>query len=168
MNTKFSSAYLFYDVLSGEFKPPSDSQGRTHTLARLTMAAFQKGDHKQTPQDTAIYRPSWAAGSIATAEALRSGELTGLMIRQDIPAGGSNWASFSKFQARGIGHGPQVHVVDSTGFDVTRPLRLGDELEGLQADIAAVAQGFYDRLYGTVQALPQKVRDELLGAPPVA
>lgn len=34
---------LFYDVLSGGFRPPSDPEQRTHTLARLAFASVQKG-----------------------------------------------------------------------------------------------------------------------------
>lgn len=52
----------FYDALSGNFNPPSDPQGRTHTLGRLMIATFEKGvetnhgSHRQRH----TYRPSWA------------------------------------------------------------------------------------------------------------
>lgn len=61
--------YLFYDALSGEFLPPTDQEHRIHTLGRLAVATFEKGANQYTHRATYAYKPNWALGSIATAEA---------------------------------------------------------------------------------------------------
>jgi hypothetical protein len=58
---------LFFDALSGEFRPMGDPK-QTHTLGRLAVATFQKGElvmpRTQTPSGPTIYvlgyRPVWA------------------------------------------------------------------------------------------------------------
>lgn len=52
----------FYDALSGEFLPPSDPYGQTHTLGRLMLATFKNGQisNPRSFQETRQYRPSWA------------------------------------------------------------------------------------------------------------
>jgi hypothetical protein len=156
MNRKAESAYLFYDVLSGFFQPPTDLQGRQHTLARLALATFQKGDRQPSSHDKFKYQPSWAIGSVTIAEALRTGELQNLMISQEIPGSGSNWASISQWGSRALS-GPQVHVMDSTGFEVVQPLQMGN-LNQVRQQTTEVAQGFYDRLQTTLKSLPATVR----------
>jgi hypothetical protein len=52
----------FYDALSGGVQPPSDPEGRTHTLGRLLNATVANGDKKNrgTHNELHSYRPSWA------------------------------------------------------------------------------------------------------------
>ncbi len=66
---------LFYDALSGEFAPKSDPSKRNHTLGRLVVATFRKGDVVEENYDpgepglSAIsYSPSWAPNSVARVE----------------------------------------------------------------------------------------------------
>lgn len=55
---------LFYDLLSGEFQPMSDPEGRKHTLARLAVATAIKGAFYEKDLagigDVFIYTPTWA------------------------------------------------------------------------------------------------------------
>lgn len=63
------SQVWFNDILNGEFTAPTDpSAGRTHTLARLASAAYEKG-YRSYETDTGFgsivgeayaYNPSWA------------------------------------------------------------------------------------------------------------
>lgn len=55
---------LFYDALSGEFIPRSDELKRIHTLGRLSVASYQKGDVTEDSKldtRTIQYVPSWAS-----------------------------------------------------------------------------------------------------------
>lgn len=62
---------LFYDALSGEFNPATDPQ-RKHTLGRLIVATFLKGDtrlgHPYADPLEFTYRPSWASGVGSTID----------------------------------------------------------------------------------------------------
>ncbi|MDB5170220.1 MAG: hypothetical protein JWN82_616 [Candidatus Saccharibacteria bacterium] len=60
---------LFYEVLSVGFRPTSDAQKRVHTLARLSVAATNRGTFAiegepggKTTYPTFVYQPSWAPG----------------------------------------------------------------------------------------------------------
>jgi len=52
----------FYDALSGEFLPPSDSKGRKHTLSRLMNATIEKGvvSNPNSHQEKRVLVPTWA------------------------------------------------------------------------------------------------------------
>jgi len=52
----------FYDALSGEFLPPSDSKGRKHTLSRLLNATIERGvvSNPNSHQEKRVLVPTWA------------------------------------------------------------------------------------------------------------
>lgn len=52
----------FYDALSGEFHPPTDTERRAHTLGRLLLATYEKGDvvDPHSHREMRTYQPSWA------------------------------------------------------------------------------------------------------------
>lgn len=51
---------LFADVLSGEFLPPSDPEGRAHRLSRLAFKTVEAGHFDEADHNSFTYTPSWA------------------------------------------------------------------------------------------------------------
>ena len=81
----------FIDALGGEFTPASDPD-RQHTLGRLLVATFQKGELSQPAWDAIgglaydlAYHPSWASNVISRITCLEQSEwstVTGLWLRK--------------------------------------------------------------------------------------
>lgn len=133
---------LFADVLSGEFRPPSDDQQRTHQLGRLAYAAYEKGDlatpswRERTGRKKYVYTPSWASSVLAAAE-----------IDYD----------FDSCQRQVFGldllsesdHRLTVHFVPSYSKagvylnDKHYPLELGPDLDEVKHTITEAAQEFF-------------------------
>lgn len=134
---------LFYDVLSGEFTPPSDPEHSQHTLARLAVATSEKG---RGPDDCRDYVPSWAQDTYTLLE-------TDIIGDHVLSIGSSaldksnfhQFADFTSDPARGPRDRHELVITDNTGLEVVHPLELGPRLNELRAEIAKIAQKFYDQ-----------------------
>ena len=70
---------LFMDALSGEFRHPDDTQDRTHTISRLLVATYVKGEVDSRPSadiqlDIYKYNPSWASHILAEVMGITTDE----------------------------------------------------------------------------------------------
>lgn len=144
---------LFYDLLSGEFKPLSDADGRTHTLGRLSFAAYQKGDISDVEDhereaiqpggslEAYRYSPSWAPNVEATA-----------ITRTESPSRHTTrFMTAIALRDEQNGHS-EVIAADVQGLTATIPgvaepvsLELGADLVSHQELVAQFAQEFFDR-----------------------
>jgi hypothetical protein len=140
MNSIETSSLLFYDALSGEFYPATDPKHRAHTLGRLCVATFQKGERTNAEPDKYRYAPSWATGTMAVAGAERNGRAANLRLENFEQ---QSWAVFEALTSPALFNGPLIRITDSTGFHLTQQLRLGPELNEIRAIAADTAQEFY-------------------------
>ena len=58
-------------ALSGEFSPPSDPLGRSHTAARLYMGSILNGEALGPGEETFTYHPLWAPAQVVVASGVR-------------------------------------------------------------------------------------------------
>jgi hypothetical protein len=142
---------LFYDALSGEFKPAVDPQKRSHTLGRLMFAALSKGQRQATSLDdwhtTHLYTPSWApnvstevicmideeVNSNALVSRISLEHLTDKVEFRD--------ATYEEEEDSG------VVIIDANGRTV-HPLDLGQELSATRSAVINRTQQFFDELRG--------------------
>lgn len=122
---------LFYDVLAGEFSPPTDPRRRSHTLGRVAYAAYTRGqlvtgsiegaiDHF-TRHPAALHRLSWAP-----ANALVSGSACGdngvHMRRLLLTSDRARTFMVEHHLPEGEGDDDTISIVDRAGeqrFDLT-------------------------------------------------
>lgn len=146
LNSEQLGSNLFYDVLSGEFCPPTDHANQNHTLGRLMLDTLAHGEDQETTRRTYVHRPAWAPGSLAVAEAMKSGLLVGLIVQRDVPEGlGPDWAMFMRIRVR-YG-GPHIRITGSHTTETTLPLQHDPKLSQTRQVVTDIAQGFYDRLH---------------------
>ena len=144
--SEFSPYGLFYDALSGEFTPPSDPLHRQHTLARLAVAAVEKG---RGPDDARDYVPSWALGTYAIVERSDDEETNFSQTSLTIAGSSGRWPQIYRFEDYRLNptNGPRdVHklvISDAHGGEIIHPLILGPRLEKIKHEIAVIAEGFY-------------------------
>lgn len=142
---------LFYDALSGEFQPPTDPQRRSHTLARLAVATFTKGEEIESDaeQVTLLYKPSWAPieSTVACPIDLETGRTTLTLLSLEMPEREVNFidASMGKLP-RGLvlstGHGAEIWL----------GVELGTELDGTRMLATRAAQVFFNAAVQIPQA----------------
>lgn len=142
--SEFRPYALFADVLSGEFRPLSDPQRRSHTLARLATGACLKG---RGPNDCRDYIPSWADNSYIMVEQQPVGNID---TRITIAERAGRWPSVVTLTdfALNAAMGPREHelVIEDNRdlIEVVSPLELSPQLDLIRQDIADIAQVFYD------------------------
>lgn len=132
---------LFYDALSGDFHPPTDPDGKAHTLARLSVATVAKGDHeKDGEEDFYYYRPSWAydIGASVVCNQIGAGNfrLSAVLVGHHV----EDEFSLALFDTKG-GLGSIVNAENQN-----YPLGLGDELNNARAFVTASAQQLFDSI----------------------
>lgn len=146
---RFTVRPLFYEVLSGEVHPPSDSQRRDHTLGRLAYEAVSEGNAEiigETDPGYLLYRyrPSWASHVLATAECdMEEGEW-GEVPTQLRSIELSDTTGRTLLVADENFDGPQNAFVGTLESDVRVPLRLDESLSTARITVTAAAQSFFD------------------------
>lgn len=137
---------LFYDGLSGEFRPACDLEQRTHTLGRLARAAYLKGEitYEETDHATVSYVPSWAGSVTATASISREQGMDRIFgVRLHVP--GEVRAPFLDISDAPLMTGDrqlmQVYDGRSELF-----IDLADDINAAQAMVAERAQAFFDQI----------------------
>ena len=146
--TEFRPNGLFYDVLSGEFIPPTDPQLRVHTLARLAAVACEKGEDGEL-DGMRVYYPSWANQSfIEVDQADGEGPYdTSLYISDAYGRWPRDLRITHTRLNRAMGPERDCTVIRGRKIDeIVRPLTLGPELQDTRRIIAEVAQDYYDGL----------------------
>jgi hypothetical protein len=139
---------LFYDALSEPFLPPTDPQGRKHTLGRLSVAAVNKGE--AGGRYGRVYRPSWAPVSAAvTMKPIGPDnyQIIGLNVT-DLNDSAENPQSLSVAHAD-LGDSPALNLYLDTDDHPTAlrlPFTLGDDLNTARYEVAKAAQTFFDSL----------------------
>ncbi len=150
---------LFYDALSGEFVPPSDKLGRSHTLARLAVAASQKGEYnlrslrsEHAPSSLKIqetefytYSPSWAdvlvrivRRRITQTNPLNPGNVEGILL------GSQNTANSLEVYEVTPYDRPEQRRIRIVGSEVLElPLNLA-EIEAAREAVTRSTQEFFD------------------------
>lgn len=139
----FLAPPLFVDVLSGEFQPPSDPEGRSHQLSRLAYRTYEAGI--QSPHTkygySVEYTPSWAQDVVSKVgcdyyfddnfSVLRS-----LSLRT---AAGQELA----LHTHPVNGKNILHINHNGGRD-SLTLELGASLVKAQAEVTELAQAFFD------------------------
>lgn len=131
---------LFLDVLSGEFQPPSDPEGRAHRLSRLAYRAYEAGTERPYKYGNRYsYTPSWAQDveSTVTCEYHFDDNLSVLRALSLRTATGQELAIHT-FVANGMNFLNVNH-----GHESSR-LELGSDLVQAQASVTELAQAFFD------------------------
>lgn len=154
---------LLYDVLCGEFMPPSDSMRRRHTLGRLAFAGITKGRRlpgyslrtpsveqvKVAPQlepVNYVYRPSWAQAVrtvvLGELDQSKRANILGLQLYHG-PIGeceplGVHFASTPGDEA------DRLRLIRPDGSVMGSGVELGPGLNDLRNEISATAQRFFD------------------------
>ncbi len=144
---------LFYDALSGEFQPPTDELGRSHTLARLAVATLTKGEQLEGPEHfnvriaEFVYTPSWASETVVEATCYldahrKMAKLSTLHLFAP-EADDLSVISYSLFQL------PRLNLIRGRTINdnTTRlPIDLGDNLTRTKQIVTAAAQEFFGQL----------------------
>lgn len=129
----------FYDALSGEFLPPSDPQGRAHTLARLMTATFLKGEasNPHSYEERRTYTPVWAPIS-SIVRVCHDDDIRSLTLH-----GGQNELRVEHAPDGKGSRNVQVFTegVEAPAFEA--PLT-GSGYKNIQASVAELAQRFFD------------------------
>jgi hypothetical protein len=141
---------LFYDALSGEFKPSQDPEGRSHTLGRLALATLTKGGtpYMRYPahyrHEAVSYRPSWASSvrTIIEYDELRPLDLHVTDIRLIDDKDDENFL----FVSRTMSVEEQwIAKLSAAEVESTFGLELSADMDQTQKSIAEAAQNFFDR-----------------------
>jgi hypothetical protein len=146
----FDAYPLFYEALSGEFQPPGDPLKRTHTLGRLSIAAYQRGEATDMPTGLMLpnfihgpeayrYTPSWAPSVEATTvvDALPFGPLLkGLVLSSH----DSDALAFFNDRDAERQRGLRFQVGDQASF---MALRL-DDIDEVKTTVTLAAQMFFE------------------------
>jgi hypothetical protein len=141
---------LFYDALSGEFKPSQDPDGRAHTLGRLALATLTKGGTPYTPcaphsrHEAVSYRPSWVSSAHAIVEYddLRPLDLHVTDVRLMDDNDDENFL----FISRTISDDEQwIAKLSASEHETAFILNLSEDMVRTQKSIAEAAQNFFDR-----------------------
>ena len=143
--TEFRPLGLLYDALSAEFAPPTDPSKRRHTLARLAVAACDKG---QGPDDYRSYTPSWAQNSYSVVEQPVPREPFDTQV--SIGEGYGRWPReilFTHHRTNPAESAPRDElVITERNLEIVHPLELGNALRAARVDVADIAQDFYSNL----------------------
>jgi hypothetical protein len=143
---------LFYDVLSGEFKPPQDTKGQTHTLGRLAVAVFYKGAPslaKNPNHEVQFSHPSWAPGIAAYVEYegsyradnfVTTNFVTSVRVRDIEDQDNFLLATLSYPHT-----GERELALCTAEGNVTFPLALSEDLDQIKQSVTAAAQDFFDK-----------------------
>lgn len=147
---------LFFEALSGEFTPPSDAQKRAHTLGRLAIATFIKGEQKIVNHgattsgltNTAYikYSPSWAPE--VTVEVIgyltdnkgKSNESEFLLKIMSLNNQEDGDLLITNLADKGL---PIMHV-HGLGMEFDLALEPGDQLDIAKHKAATLAQYFFE------------------------
>lgn len=147
----------FYDVLSGEFTPPTDELNRAHTLARLMTATCLKGTDNYedvTPYGSrpprrllgkvvrsSTYDPSWApVRSVAIINPRGDSYIEGLHL--EAYTSEDKLTIYDLTDAEKYG----VRLVLNGAQPEDMPTEIGEELIEARQHITAVARTFFNRL----------------------
>ncbi len=145
---------LFYDALSGDFEPQSDPLHRKHTVGRLAIATFLKGEVIEDYDSSDVdligirYTPSWAPRVKVLIDGLQDGKFfhpvfIDLASRNPrIAVQGFDVGDDSLLGNDGYG----LEVGDNPQ-DVSLLLELGEDLDGAKTYIAERAQVFFDSIH---------------------
>jgi hypothetical protein len=145
---------LFFDALSGEFRPKGDPE-QALSLGRLAVATFQKGELVIPPMKTRQkgvtyalrYQPSWApdiAVSVLVDELDDFPEVSVVSINRKAPGYGG--VSFIK---TAFDSGPLYLKVGqksrSEQFSTIWPLELGPPINEVRSAVTEAAQEFFSK-----------------------
>lgn len=129
------------DVLSGEFQPPSDPEGRSHQLSRLAYRTYEAGI--QSPHTKHGYRveytPSWAQDveSKVGCEYYFDDSISVLRSLSLRTAAGQELALHTH-----TANGHNFLHINHSRDSLT--LELGASLVKAQAEVTELAQAFFD------------------------
>lgn len=137
---------LFYDALSGEFRPPSDPQKQVQTLGRLGYTAFNEGElelinHSVEPQLDFRYTPSWAPNTVTTLHCSQVGE-GGLLVAHTVSLTNTD----SKKSLHIMDTRPGWMEIGHGDDEKALPLELGESLAAARLAVAEAAQMFFDEI----------------------
>jgi hypothetical protein len=134
---------LFYDVLSGELRPPSDPNNAVHRLGRLAYRTYEVGQAQPRNQrdrcDRYTYSPSWAQDVEATAKAeYLFGPNLHVMSGLVIKASSGEELAVHCFDANKLLFVNVNHESGATN------LHLGANLESVRDEVTRLAQNLFD------------------------
>lgn len=130
---------LFTEVLSGEFFPPSDPEGRAHRLSRLAIRAVEAGQIDEAAHRTFTYKPSWANSveAIVATDYLFDPNIY-IMSRLSLKAASGGELDVLHLTANGLS------FVNIDYAQSNQRLELGRPLIEAQVQITQLAQQLFD------------------------
>jgi hypothetical protein len=136
---------MFYDALSGVFKPETDELKREHTLGRLAQCTFLKGTFVEGKSDEVFsalgYTPTWAKTIVSTV-VYSTVEDSGLAVMHSLYLEDKSKDNLELKDA--VGEGLVVHYVDDGRPDEAEfPYVLSDS-ELIKNYVAERAQEFFE------------------------
>lgn len=140
--SEFRPYGLFYDVLSGEFTPPTDRLERAHTLARLAVATCENG---RGPDYCRDYIPSWAENSYSMVEHGIDGPRDTTLTVATTKGRWLNIVRFSHIRSNpAMSPRSDNLIITRGGTELVRKLELGPKLNEIRREVADTAQSFYE------------------------
>ncbi len=140
---------LFYEALTGEFKPPSDPEKRVHTLGKITIATFTKGTLIRGFSDEwhvgYEYNLSWAPKVHSRVICLEDMDHLKTNLSQLVLNTESEELTFQDALNNSESESSGIVIVSSGKRIVELPLWLGPELEIAKEAITNSAQSFFNR-----------------------
>lgn len=142
----------FYDVLSGEFLPQTDPARKRHTLGRLAVATYRRGERIQLVSDlttpgtvTMLYDPSWATHTQVVTN-WETVNRRWLRSRGDLELRSVQISdTFGNLFA--VRYFPDSETVSFQGADPvvqSRPANIGEDLDATRTELTTAAQAFFD------------------------
>lgn len=137
---------LFPDVLNGEFTPTSDPT-RKHTLARLAIAAYMKGENQKSRMSLVEvrYTPSWAShmSTVVSCEPTQAGLLlTSISLKHE----GDDTSEYALDVADDTNEESMaVSMYVGNNDPQTFELELGDKLAIARQAVTNAADAFFAR-----------------------
>lgn len=138
---------LFYDALSGGFRPPTDPKAQEHTAARLAFAAATKGEPLQLvdPNFTAYeYNPSWAKEVTATAGCENNYFITGIRTLVSLTLSGEHAGPLS-LRTDDDTDGTGL-IIRQSGSEQYLPTTLGTDLAYARERVTQAMQEYFNGL----------------------
>jgi hypothetical protein len=153
-SARLTASPLFIDVLSGEFSVSGNTPNKKHTLGRLAVATFQKGDisNAEIPEEfvgasyVLLYTPSWAptvSSSVACIEDHNNSILVGLQLSKTL-AGESRSTLIARDIPEPTGTKRRLEFAapdDGLSFDTL--LDLSTDLTDIRGKITQAALAFF-------------------------
>lgn len=147
---------LFYDSLSGLYKPRTDPYEREHSIARLAVGTCTKGEPFELSGQM-IYYPTWANQSYCMVDQPPDAKPFDTQVA--ISESYGRWPAdlqFTHYTLRCTKFGKTGLIITGRGLDEeVYPLELGEPLHVARHAAQGHAQRFYDNIRPNVELSEQ-------------